>query len=95
MVHFWKKVENFVKKTVTKLFVKKMHYKKNPTYFARESNFEYTFKISDRSVKICSSYVSGRIKKSGFEKNAFKVLSTVKFGHLDIFSVLYLLICHF
>ena len=29
--------------------------KKNPRYVAGESNFEYTFKISDRSVKICLS----------------------------------------
>ena len=36
-------------------------------------------------MKICSNYVSGQFKKSGFEKNAFKVLSTVKFEHLDIF----------
>ena len=37
-------------------------------------------------MKICSSYVFGQLKKSGFEKNAFKVLSTVKFGHFDNFS---------
>ena len=37
-----------MKKIVTKLFIKKnMQYKKNPTYVARESNFEYTVKFSD------------------------------------------------
>ena len=55
-----------MEKIVTKLFIKK-----KPTYVARESNFEYTFEISDRSVKICSSYVSSQLKKSGLEKNAF------------------------
>ena len=64
-------------------------------YVARESNFEYNFKISDRSVKICSSYITGCFKKNGFEKNVFKVLSTIKFGHLDIFSALHLLVYHF
>ena len=57
--------------------------------------FNILLKISDRSVKICSSYVSGQLKKSGFEKNAFKVLSTVKFGHLDIFFALHLLVYYF
>ena len=46
-------------------------------------------------MKICSSYVSGQLKKSGFEKKAFKFLSTVKFEHLDIFSALHLLVYHF
>lgn len=55
-----------------------MQYKKNPTYVAGECNFEYTVKLSDRSVKICLSYVSGQFKKCGFEINAFKVFSTVK-----------------
>ena len=64
-------------------------------YVAGESNFEYTLKISDRRVKICSSYVSGQLKKSAFEKNAFKVLSSIKFGHLDIFSALHLLVTFF
>ena len=62
-----------------------MQYKKNPTYVAGESNCEYTLKISDRSVKICSSYVSGQLKKSGFEKNAFKVLSTLKSCYILIY----------
>ena len=85
-----------MKKIVTKLFIKKtIQYKKNSTYVVGESNFEYTFKISDRSVKICSSYVSGQLKKNCFEKNAFKVLSTVKFGHLDVFFALHLLVYHF
>ena len=72
MVHFFAKWCNFMKKIVTKLFIKKeiCNIKKNPTYVAGESNFEFTVKFSDRSVKICSSYVSGQLKKSGFEKNA-------------------------
>jgi len=62
-----------------------MQYKKNPTYVAGESSFEYTVKFSDRSVKICSSYVSGQLKKNDFEKNAFKVLSTVKSYYIFIY----------
>ena len=58
-----------------------MQYKKNPLHVAGESNFQNAFKISDRLMKICSSYVFGQLKKSGFEKNAFKTLSTVKFEH--------------
>ena len=37
-------------------------------YVAGERNFEYTFKISDRSVKIYSSYVYGQLKKKWFRK---------------------------
>ena len=61
-----------------------MHHKKNPTYFAGESNFEYALKISDQSVKICSSYVSGQFEKSGFEKKSvysFKYCKIWAFRH--------------
>ena len=83
-------------KIVTKLFIKKtMQYWKNPTYLAGESNFVYTFQnfrlISEDLFELCFQLV----KKSGFEKNVFKVLSTVKFAHLDIFSALHLLVYHF
>ena len=52
--------------------------KKNLTYVAGDSNFEYTFEISDRSIKICSSYVSDQLKKRDFEKNAFEVFFSQK-----------------
>ena len=82
-----------MEKIVTKFFIKKtIQYKKNPRYVAEKSNFEYAFKISDRSVKICSSHVPSHLKKSGFEKNAFKALNTVKLENLDIFSALHLLV---
>ena len=79
-----------MKKIVTKLFIKikLCNIKKNPTYVAGEINSEYIFKISNRSVKICSSYVFGQLKKSGFEKNKFKVLNTVKFWAFRHFSAL-------
>ena len=50
---------NFHEKNCHKIFYKKKlcNILKNP-YFAGESNFEYIFKISDRSVKIFSSYQS-------------------------------------
>lgn len=35
--------------------------------------FEHRVKISNRSVKIRSSTVSGRVEKTDFEKNAFKI----------------------
>ena len=59
------------------------------------SRLKCTFKISHQLVEICSSYVFGQLKKSGFEKNAFKVLSNVKVGHSDIFRALHLLLYHF
>ena len=49
-----------------------MQHKKNPTYVDGESNFEYTFKISDRSVEIRSSYVSGQLKKLVSRKTRLK-----------------------
>ena len=69
-----KKSLKFYEKNRQKIVNKKkiMQYKKNPLYIAGKGNFDNTFTIPDRSVKICSSYVSGHFKKSGFEKNTFK-----------------------
>ena len=42
-----------------------MEYKEE--ILCKESNFEYTFLISDSSVKICSSYFPGQLKKKNFD----------------------------
>ena len=55
-----------------------MQYKKNSTYVAGESNFEYSFEILDRS-EICSSYVSGQLKKVVSRK-----LSTLEIPYNEI-----------
>ena len=49
-----------------------MQYKKNSTYAAGESNFEYNVKISDRLVKICSSYITSQFKKVVSRKTCLK-----------------------
>ena len=70
MMHFWKKSLKFHEKNWHKIVYKKKLYniKKILRTFAGERNFEYTFQISDGSVKVCLSYVSSQLKKRGFRE---------------------------